>query len=675
MKLLTVTTLASMVAAAACGGSLFALEIATEMTHTAEDLIELPDTDLTGVEDRIQVVLRDRRAVVTRLSGDPGASSDALARAYGELGRASMMYELVELTDVCFANATVLDPTNPDWHYFRGVVSQSLQRSEQAVAAFQRSLDLRAGDLPTTYRLAEMKLQLGRRKQARQLFEGVSKHRLWAAAGFYGLGRVEAAEKNWPAAIEQFEKALQDQAAVGEIQHQLGMAYREVGDLESARRFLALSDGAAGAEGAAGRLYYPDPLIEGLSAEFKRSSIYLGSKAYEEGRFQEAQEHYENAIRSDPTNPTYRQALATAFASLGDLDGAVRENREALQLAPGDAMAHVQLAGALLERDGPTEEVVGLYESAVELAPDLKEGLMGLAQAYSLGGRYVDALDLFARVLEIEPGDRGALYSRSQVLIALGSNQEAIVDLESILETDPHVLEAILDLASLLVRSGVIDEAVQLLEDSRSQEWEPAAEALLAFNAGVMWQQMGENDRALAAYEVAVENAPDFDDAHFNLAVLLGEQGEIDSAISHLQRVVELNPADREAHVALATALIQTGQFSDARAALEKSHRDLPQDVELTRSLVQILVGSPDPDVRDPEKAVPLALEVQQTDPGLENIGWVVAALAGSRRFDEAADWQIRLINAAEKAGLSDQELGRLRSELEQFRRLEDENR
>ena len=662
MKLLRVMPLA-VVASVIC------VSATLGVTETAPgvDLLELPETDLTGVEERIQSVLKERRDAVAT-SSSAGASPHDLAGVYGELGRAAMMYELVELTETSLVNATRLDPSDPRWQYLLGVVYQRLQRSSEAAEHFSRMLEIQPEDDTARYRLGEVTLLLGDLETAQTLFDGLPETCQWSAARSYGLGRVHMEKQEPSRAIEHFLISLESQPDVGEIQHQLGMAYRQIGELEAARKYLTSSADAGG------RLYYPDPLIEALGEEFPRSSIYLGSKAYEEGRFEEALEYYEAAIASDPDNASYHQAAATALLELGDVEGAIRNNREALRLAPADAMAHSALAGALMQRDGVSPEVLDLYESSVELAGDFKEGLVGLARAYSLSNRFGEALELYGRALEVEPGDPEALYGRSQVLVAIGSTSEAIVDLEAILASDPLNLSAILDLSTLLVRSGIQDEALELLERSLAHEWEPAAEALLAFNAGVIRQQRGEDSQAIKAYRRAVENAPDFDDAHFNLATLLGAAGDLAGAIDHLRRVVDLDPNDRDAHGALATALIQSGRFSEARAALEQSHRDLPQELELTRALVQVLVAAPDAEVRDPAQAIPLALEVQEAEPSLENIGWVIAALAGAERYGEAQEWQIRLINAAEEAGLPDQELQRLRMELEQFRRLEETN-
>jgi hypothetical protein len=53
----------------------------------------------------------------------------------------------------------------------------------------------------------------------------------------------------------------------------------------------------------------------------------------------------------------------------------------------------------------------------------------------------------------------------------------------------------------------------------------------------------------------------------------------------------------------------------------------------------------------------------------------VAAALAGAGRFREAAEWQARVVAQAEAEGVSEEELSRLRLDLERLRQQQESGR
>ena len=65
-------------------------------------------------------------------------------------------------------------------------------------------------------------------------------------------------------------------------------------------------------------------------------------------------------------NPEYAQAhvmLGVSLASLGDMDGAVDAYRQALEIDPGNATGHFNLAG-VLEGRGETQQALHHYQQA-----------------------------------------------------------------------------------------------------------------------------------------------------------------------------------------------------------------------------------------------------------------------------------------------------------------------
>jgi len=59
------------------------------------------------------------------------------------------------------------------------------------------------------------------------------------------------------------------------------------------------------------------------------------------------------------------------------------------------------------------------------------------------------------------------------------------------------------------------------------------ANALLHFNRAVALEDLGERERAMQAYEAALELDPSMADAHYNLGLLLEGAGDGKGALRH----------------------------------------------------------------------------------------------------------------------------------------------
>lgn len=100
-----------------------------------------------------------------------------------------------------------------------------------------------------------------------------------------------------------------------------------------------------------------------------RARLWLGQHFYKSGRFQEALQQYETAVRLQPQNAVARFGLGVALGRLGRTAEAIDQYREAVRFNPRYARAHYNLALAL-SRVGQLEEVEGHLEAALRLKPD-----------------------------------------------------------------------------------------------------------------------------------------------------------------------------------------------------------------------------------------------------------------------------------------------------------------
>jgi tetratricopeptide (TPR) repeat protein len=154
-------------------------------------------------------------------------------------------------------------------------------------------------------------------------------------------------------------------------------------------------------------------------------------------------------------------------------------------------------------------------------------------------------------------------------------------------------------------------------------------------NLGVDLHHKGKVDEAIAQYQMALKIRPDYESAHFNFAKDLAQKGRLQESITHFQAALQIDPADTEAMYLLAW----------------------------------LLATSPQPSLRNGEKAVQLARQANEQAGGKNPVilRILAAAFAETGRFDDAVQSAEKAIELARAAGRQDL-ARRLTDELQRYK-------
>ncbi|HZS05095.1 MAG TPA: tetratricopeptide repeat protein [Blastocatellia bacterium] len=108
------------------------------------------------------------------------------------------------------------------------------------------------------------------------------------------------------------------------------------------------------------------------------------------------------------------------------------------------------------------------------------------------------------------------------------------------------------------------------------------ADASAHYQLGLIYQQQGERDNAIAAFRRAVEIDPSETDAHYQLGRLAREQGHLDESINYFDTVVRQAPAHSQHEIWREIALTYSaaGQHADALNMLDRFLNHRPSDAE-----------------------------------------------------------------------------------------------
>ncbi|MEW6093302.1 MAG: tetratricopeptide repeat protein [Chloroflexota bacterium] len=188
-----------------------------------------------------------------------------------------------------------------------------------------------------------------------------------------------------------------------------------------------------------------------------------------EGKFIQAIEVYNEAIRLDPDNAALYIAIAQAQVFAGRYDEAVVSASNAQLLNPDNSMAYA-VRGWALTRRGDLEEADTVIQEAIRLDPT-----NGIAHAYYailLGnmfeqevGPYVDpiepAIEESNTAMALASDRLEARWARGYILLITGNLELAIQQYQAAIEINPNVSQIHLELGVVYRSLDLIDEAVQ----------------------------------------------------------------------------------------------------------------------------------------------------------------------------------------------------------------------
>ena len=597
------------------------------------EAVDHPDLSSIEAVARNQVESQKRRLDEAIATSD---DADALANAFGALGELYHAYELQDAALGCYRNAAKIDGDSFVWPYYLGVLSAATGNPDGARTQLERALGLRDDD-GARYHLANTLLTLGEVEGSRQLFEALQATPGFTAAARHGLGRVALEESDATVAIEHFEAALDAQPEAGVIRHALGLAHRQAGDLETAERLLS--------EENSGEIVFPDPVLERVAELAISSGAYLkrGNRALVAEDLGRAVDAFEKSIEANPDNSEAHRNLALTLARQNNLDRGLEVLEAAALRFPDNVWIHYDLGTTRMGTGNP-EGAVAAFERAVEISPDLVAARFNLANALIGLQRWDDSMAHLQRVLTLEPDHGRARYLMAMGLHQRGESDQAIHRLEKLLEDEPDNRVARQGLVEVLVAQGRLPRALEVFEQGLEREM-PLDERVDMLNqmAETAWRA-GRREQALAAWRRAVDEAPESSVAHTSLANGLQLVGRRAEARDHFAHAVALDPTNATAWLSEASLWILDGEVRTARDRLEEALRHVPDHVGLIHTLARLLATSADIRVRDGARALELARRAYNLERNLDHAETLAMALAENEQYEEAIQWQRRLI-------------------------------
>lgn len=305
-----------------------------------------------------------------------------------------------------------------------------------------------------------------------------------------------------------------------------------------------------------------------------------------------------------------RNNLGNSLLAQGDVDGAIREFRRAMEEAPGFALPRINLARACMVR----RDLVSarrLLEEAIRLTSDFTEAEVLLANVErgegetaaaearlrrvmknepsslahkSLGvlfheqGRREEAAAEYRKAVQIDPEDPEGYNNLGTILKEEGRPEEAEAQFRKAIEADPDFAGSYNNLALVAMDRQDYDLAGPLLE--KALERSPL-DPLIYNNRGNLFFHIGKLPEAEADFRKALALRSDYAEPHNGIGSILGRRGDRSGEILEYRKALEIRPPYVEARLNLARALVSTGDFPEAHRVCREGVALSPGDSAL----------------------------------------------------------------------------------------------
>jgi tetratricopeptide (TPR) repeat protein len=268
--------------------------------------------------------------------------------------------------------------------------------------------------------------------------------------------------------------------------------------------------------------------------------LTVGIKHHQAGRFNRAEDAYQQVLRTDPDHADALHLLGVMAHQAGRHQAAVEKIRRAIASNPQSAAFHSNLALAY-KALGKLEEAAGSCRRALECNPCFVEAHNNLGNILRMQGRPDEAVASYRWALQVKPGYAEAHNNLGIALKELRQFEEAAVHFQRAVELKPDYAEAHNNLGSVLLHQNKLEQAE-------------------------------------ASFRRAIALEPDHAPAHNNLANVLKTTGQVEEAETAYLRSLELAPRNPEALGNLASLYERVNRLEDAAAALEKGLEIFPDN-------------------------------------------------------------------------------------------------
>jgi tetratricopeptide (TPR) repeat protein len=250
----------------------------------------------------------------------------------------------------------------------------------------------------------------------------------------------------------------------------------------------------------------------------------------------------------DVTSRNYiaRNNLAGTLLERGQLNEAIANYREALEIKPDVAQVQSNLGNALL-KEGNVEEAIVHLQKALQIDPEYAEAYNHMGSALMKKGQAGEAIRYYQKAVQLNTNYAEAYNNLGVAFLRNGQVDQAMAHYKKAVAINPGSAEMQYNLGNALAREGNWADAIACYQAALSAERDSVKAAKVRNNLGAALEKLGKAGEALEQFSQAVQINGNYPEAHCNLGRMLAQFGRRDEAVAHLREALRLKPEYEEA--------------------------------------------------------------------------------------------------------------------------------
>ncbi len=218
------------------------------------------------------------------------------------------------------------------------------------------------------------------------------------------------------------------------------------------------------------------------------------------------------------------------------------------------------------------KEAIALYRKAIEKEPGFVEAWINLAACYKKLGRLDDSLSALNQALIMAPDNPVPRVNRAILLRLRGDYDDAIRESLFVIRKYGNIESALLTLGFAYYESGKDKMGIYILRELTSR----FPKNYIAHNLlGLIYERLGYLADAVDEFKTAISLKKNYYQALVNLARLELKLGRMDDAEEHIAKAVRARPRGGEGHLLRGIIMRKKGLLEEAEKEYKTALRYL----------------------------------------------------------------------------------------------------
>jgi tetratricopeptide (TPR) repeat protein len=424
-----------------------------------------------------------------------------------------------------------------------GLHAQAAQSYRRALQVYPDSYEIRYDYALALYRLRSFEDVIFTLESIEPVDAEV--HRLRAAA-YRALGKRDSA-------VEAYVASINLDSTQSAVYSYLAKHYQEAGKLDSAAwayRHLA-------------RLEPSDHLI----------TYELGKLLADQGKLREAAEAFRSSLETADGKQNLMSyiRLGDVYRLMGFDDSSVAVFQRGHDLDSTNLLLNRLLAAHYIEADS-FSVALPYARRIAEQAPDEPSGVRRLGVIYYVLDSLDQADSIFSGLVDRSSPDERDVYYRGRIAAAREDYKAARDHFARVVQMTETIYDAWLDLAWVYDRLGDPEQQIRTLRQGVEHCDDSAATVRLLMALGSAYEQNGQAEASVRAFENLLEMDPDFGPALNYLGYMLADRGErLNYALGLIEKAVAQDPDNAAYLDSYGWVYYRLGNYNEAITYLQRA--------------------------------------------------------------------------------------------------------